>query len=89
MSKEQEQQDWKKRYDSLQHSFQKLLSDKLRLENENLILENRNKQLIISAKTSAEIVQRQFQGQGIEITKMGEEINRLRAILRENNIKAD
>jgi hypothetical protein len=89
MNKEQEQQDWKKRYDSLQHSFQKLLSDKYRLEEENLKLENRNKQLIISAQTGAMVTQKQFQSQGDEITSMGEEIGRLRTLLREHNIKAD
>ena len=84
-----EQEDWKKRYDSLNMAYQKLSIRKLELERTNDILEQRNKQLIKSAQISGNITNDHFQKQADEINKMGEEINRLRAILRENEIHVE
>lgn len=84
-----EQEDWKKRYDSLNMAYQKLSIRKLELERTNDILERRNKQLILSAQVSGNITNDHFQKQADEINKMGEEINRLRAILRENEIHVE
>ena len=83
------QEDWKKRYDSLQLAFQKLMVRKMELERTNEILEKKNAQLIKSAQVSGGVTGEHLQKQASEINEMGEEIGRLRAILREHNINVD
>lgn len=89
MSEKQKECDWKIRYDSLQLAFQKLLVHKMELERTNVILEKRNAQLIKSIQVSGEVTGNHFQKQATEINTMGEEIGRLRSILRENEIQVE
>jgi len=77
------------RYISLSDSITKMLTEINDLKEQNRLVEEKNKSLLMSSRTSDTVISQNLNNNNKTINQMGEEINRLRNLCKKNNINVD